>query len=89
MSRDGLRIRVYGSNTTTGHAREVGAAFSDLFNAVARGMGAEGDVLLATGEVVWCCDGCETRVSAECKPHDWLNAGGNDYCSRCQRERGL
>jgi hypothetical protein len=50
-------------------------------------MGVEGVGLLVTG-VIWCCDGCEARVEAERKPHDWLNAGGNDYCSRCQRERG-
>jgi hypothetical protein len=83
-----LEIRVYGSDTTGDRVREVGSAFSELYDAVARSMGAEGVGLQVTGEVIWCCDGCEARVEAERKPHDWLNAGGNDYCSRCQRERG-
>jgi DNA (cytosine-5)-methyltransferase 1 len=56
-----LEIRVYGSDTTGDRAREVGTAFSDLYDAVARSMGVEGVGLRVTGEVIWCCDGCETR----------------------------
>jgi hypothetical protein len=84
-----LQIRVFGSDDITAErVTEIGQAYADLLDAVSEGMG-HGKVGLRVVGVQWCCDGCDIHALADRKPSDWLNVGGNDYCSRCQRERGL
>lgn len=81
-SQSEIRIVVSGSDVTATRARDVGAAYCDLFAAVAEAQGTSAR-LVVTG-VKWMCDWCERTVPAETKPARWINREGLDYCEICQ-----
>jgi hypothetical protein len=61
---------------------QVGAAYCDLFAAVADNLGTPAR-LEVTG-VKWMCDFCERTVPGDEKPARWVNREGLDYCELCQ-----
>lgn len=78
-----LQVVVMGPAVDAEHAREVGAAYCDLFAAVADAQGATGVRLEVTG-VKWMCDHCERMVPGDVKPARWVNRNGLDFCELCQ-----